>query len=806
MENLGAAKPAPTLDELIDTCGASITKLMQSECADESEIDRCYILWGINRNYLYYRDLQTYAPSIYSGMVDFASVAGVTLPETEVGGEGTYDYSQNYFRGYCRKLEAVLGTRMPNAIAVPDNAGDEDDIRAAKTANDAAEYIRQKCELQMLILQLVFGLYNFGTNFWNIEWEEDGDKYGWKEQPKIEAQDQQLGGAGFDCPQCGANVPVESPMDRPETCPTCGASMQGAQFRPSATAQVAAQTGVTRTPKGMLRISLHDASEVSVPLDSESINKDCSWVRRDYEKHKSWCLKKWKDRARKIVKDGSQTIEESTSSQLSRSIRSSFGSPIGIFRASRENYWGISEICWPTAMYECMDDQQREMMAENFPNGCRITTLKGKVVDMEDYDPMAHWQECKPEPSKRIMADPLGNDWITPQDIENNTLNQMNETIERSNDPGFADPTRLDFDAYNRRRDTPAELFPLLPRAGQTVADSIYRPPPVQHSDQIVPFRLSVKQSGEEISGLTESIWGGDTSDPTARQTELKTNAAIRTLGVIWTMIGKSLEKVYEKGCRLIAEYQDGVIAFSRKDQFGAYQQVAVVTDDLKKGNYHFEADEAVPMTWGQQRDLLMWMLDKPSQLLDAWGFSDPLNVPEFKRLLGMPGERTPLMDDRNKAMDTISKLAKGKPQPGAPDPQTGQPGPPQASIQPSWEENHSFCANLAKAYLIQNFQMEDQNQNGFQNVLLWGQAQEQMANQPGPPPPIKGSVSVSLKGSDLGDPSVTAALDKAGILPDGIQTTGDQIRQEDAQMKMQAKQINGLGAPVQPPGMQRPQ
>ncbi len=782
---------------------------MQAELSDESDIDRCYILWGINRNYLYYRDLQSYAPSIYSGMVDFASVAGVTLPETEVGGEGTYDYSQNWFRGMGRKLEAVLGTRMPNAIAVPDNAADENDIRAAKTANDAAEYIRQRCDLQSLILQLVFGLYNFGTNFWSIEWEVDGDKHGWKTEPKIDPQPQQLGGSGFDCPQCGANVPAEAPEARPEVCPQCNAPMQGAQFRPSATVDIAVQTGTTRTANGALVISLHDASEVSVPLDSESVNKDCSWVKRDYEKHKSWCLKKWKDRARKILKDGSQTLEESTSSQLGRSIRSSFGSPIGVFRASRENYWSISEICWPPAMYECLDDEQRKLMSENFPLGCRITTLKGKVVDMEEYDPVAHWQECKPEPSKRIMADPLGNDWIAPQDILNNTLNQVNETIERSNDPGFADPTRLDFDAFNRRRDTPAELFPLLPRAGQTVADSIYRPPPVQHSEQIGPFRQSIQQAAQEISGLTESIWGGDTSDPTARQTELKTNAAIRTLGVIWVMIGKSLEKLYLKSCRLLAEYQDGVVAFSRKDQFGSYEQVAITTEDLKKGNYHFEADEAVPMTWGQQRDLLMWMLDKPSQLLDAWGFSDPLNVPEFKRLLGMPGQRTPLMDDRNKAMDTIGKLAKSAPQPGPPDPQTGAPGPPQPSIAPAWEDNHQFCASLAKAYLTVNYELAQRQPDGYTNVQLWGQAHEAMANQPAPPQPIKGSVSVSVKGENLGDPAVTALLGKAGILPEGVQTNTDQIRQQDidakaqdTQARAQAKQINSLASKVTAPGM----
>jgi hypothetical protein len=808
MEELGPAAPAPTTDELIAQCGPDILKLMQQEMSDESDVDRCYILWICHKNYLYYRDLQYYAPSIYEGMTDFTSVAGVSIPPLSDDGSGVYDYSQNFFRGYCRKLEAVLGTRMPNAIAVPDNAADENDVRAANTANDAAEFIRQKCELQMLILQLVFGLFNFGTNFFNVEWVEDGDKYGWSNEPTIEPQDQQIGG-GFDCPQCGADVPATDPSQRPANCPKCGAPMQGAQFRPPQTTQVPQQTGTTRVAKGGIEIRLHDGTEISVPLDSETVNRDCAWLKRDYEKHKSFCLKKWKQRARDASK--SQTLEESTSTQLGRNVRSSFGSPIGIFRSYQENHWTVSEICWPPSMFECLEDTQRGLMLENFSRGCRITTLKGKIVDMEDYDFTMHWQECKPEPSKRIMADPLGNDWATAQDILSNTLNQSNEIIERSNDPGFADPTRLDFDAFNRRRDTPGELFPLLPRAGQSISDSIYRPPPVTFSEQIPPFRAQVKQGSEEISGLTESIWGGDTSDPTARQTELKTNAAIRTLGVIWVMIGKALEKVYEKSCRLLAENEEGVLSFSRKDQFGSYQQVAVLTEDLKNGNFHFEADEAVPMTWGQQRDLLMWMLDKPAALLEKWGFDDPLNVPEFKRLLGMPGQRTPLMDDRNKAMDVIGRLAQDKPlqgQPGPPDPQTGQPGPagpPQPSIAPSWEDDHAFCAKLAKAYLIQNFLLETQKPQGYQNILLWGQAQEQMANQPAPPPPVKGSISVSLKGEDLGDKSVTDGLVKAGIIPDGDQTTGDQQRAQALQAKTMLK-TNGMPPPaLAPPGTPSP-
>jgi hypothetical protein len=367
------------------------------------------------------------------------------------------------------------------------------------------------------------------------------------------------------------------------------------------------------------------------------------------------------------------------------------------------------------------------------------------------------------------MADPLGDDWTETQDIHTNTLNQCNEIVERSNQAGYADPTRVDFDALQNRRSLPAEMIPALRPPGGSLGDIIFQPQPLEFSQQIPAFRIQVVSDSESNSGLLPAIWGGgDAEEPTARQAELKKNAALQQLGVTWSMIGHGLEGLYLKVCKLLAEYEDGVIAFSKKNQFGRYDQLSIVIDDLKNAKYHFEADEAIPMTWGQQRDLLMWMLDKPAELLNQWGLDDPLNIVEFKQLLGMPGERTPGLDMREKCMDVITKLLADKPQPGPPDPQTQQPGPLQSSIQPDWEDDHDFCAKMVKAWMIVNSDLKTMSPDGFQNVQLYGQAQFQMANVPPPPAPPKTSVAVSIKGEDMGSPGVADMLLKEGIIDKG--------------------------------------
>lgn len=802
MQDLGAAAPAIPVPQLIELATPAIGKVMSEEMGDDNEnSDRVWILRKIDRSYVYYRDLQYSAPALYQSILDFTSASGnpVAGVGQDADGMGMYDYTQNLYKGYCRKLEAVLGNRMPNAIAIPDNADDAEAVSAASSANAAAVYIRQKCDLQLKNIYLVFGLFNFGTMFWHIDWVVDGEKNGYKTEPVMQPQDQPLGNAAFNCPTCGASLPVDGANpDAPPNCQDCGSPMQ---YQPPTVAQVPAQNGVRQIPKGKLEITLHDASEITVPLDATCI-ESCDWLRWDRENTKARLLKK-NPQLREKTKSESQDLPDTPAAIYAEAIRSRMASPIGLIRPKRSNRWTESDTWWVPAMYELIDDKAvREAFQRQFPTGVRITSVRGQIVDLKEERLCDRWQECKPEPSARIMADALGDDWLQVTDICNNLLNQRNETVDRSNLPGFGDPTRIDFDAWETRRNQPVEMFPALRPAGGRLEDIVHFPAPATFSEQIQPFRSEIEGTAKNVSGLEDPIWGGgDAEEPTARQAELKKNAALMQLGVPWSFIGKSLEHLYQKACRLLAEFEDGVLAFSQKNQFGRYSTLSVVVDHLRNGKYHFEADEAIPMTWGQMRDLIMWMLDKPAPLLELWGMNDPLNIPTFKRLLGMPGERTPLEDDREKGMDVIMELLNAEPVPGPPGPPgpDGQPtpGPQQSSIQPDWEDNHDFCAKLARAYLTVNSSLKKDKPNGYLNVQLWGQAQESAANAPPPKPPVKASVAVALKGEDLGDPAVQAALTGTEIIPQGtpVQAVPKPLKMGE----MPPPGGNGIPAPAPP-------
>src|SRR6185312_597787 len=336
MQILGAAPGAMPVEELIQACAPAIVQLMREEMSDESEPDRIWLLRQARKNYLYYKDLQNYAPQIFDGMLGLTA-PGYNEGLDQDGGNGFYDYSSNIWRGYCLKFVSVLGTRMPNAIAVPDNPEDEQAIRATRAANNAALYILRAGNLEIRNLDLAFKMYTFGTPFYHIDWVVDGEKYGVTKRPKIEAQELPLGDAAFRCPNCGTNMPSEGDAPAvPPSCPNCQGPISMSDYHPPTMVSQPINGGFDEIENGGLEIEVHDVSEVSVPLDSTGVD-DCAWLRWDREVHKSKCLKKWRAQIKAAGDNQNSADTETVASEYAQNIRSAFSSPIGVVRSKRPN-------------------------------------------------------------------------------------------------------------------------------------------------------------------------------------------------------------------------------------------------------------------------------------------------------------------------------------------------------------------------------------------------------------------------------------------------------------------------------------
>jgi len=131
--------------------------------------------------------------------------------------------------------------------------------------------------------------------------------------------------------------------------------------------------------------------------------------------------------------------------------------------------------------------------------------------------------------------------------------------------------------------------------------------------------------------------------------------------------------------------------------------------------------------------------MEKPPAVLQAWGYNSPENIGNVQRLLGMPDWYTPGIDDYDKTRAIIAQLLQGQPivqQPGPPG--SPPPGPPQPSIPiDPFEDNAQLVVQVIQSWAQKNWRLKDSNPNGYANVIAYGKAYQQIANQPPPAPPL---------------------------------------------------------------------
>ncbi len=741
MTVIGETEAPPTPEELLAQLKGPLKKVVEDEINSEVDPEKIQVYWNCRRNWLLWRGIQYFAPVLnqQTGYTDFQAIGGGS---GEYDGSN-YDYVQNIFRGFGRKFIAVLGQRSPNVKAIPDDPDDEKSIRATRAADTCNGILNAWWGVDQRNSEVTEKLWIFGPAFIYTPWNADGVMYGFRTEPKLEPVPTPMGDAHYHCQQCGADSPQPTPQG---LCPQCGAPMGDESKVEPQTVDVPKPQGVEKYANGRVECHVVDALRVTTPFYTRSLEA-CPWLKYEFEENKSVLLMAYPILRKKQVADadGSGDGANGTTGRLSRDATIS---PLGTPLRRTPNRWTYTRIWLQPWMYEAvgrMDEEEnefRQLLKDNFPTGVRITKVEDEIVELKEEKLDELWAVVQPETGETINLDPIGQDMVPAQMLANHCVNIGAETIERGVPVTLADPRVIDFQQWNRKQALPCEVIPALPAVGDTLGDSMYALPAAQFSNQMVPWINGVVSDNQTIVGIQPEIFGGGDPAPTAREAEIRKNAALAQLGTTWMFIRKGWEKAKFNGVRQLAKYGPGIVREG---------QLMVDLSELMDGGWHFEADEAIPATWGQSRDLVMFMMNQPPAVLEAWGFNRAENITRNKSLLGMTGYYTPGEDDADKVVDTIQKLLKAQPitKPG----QTGQPPDIQPSIPADeFEDIHPLVVQLVQGWAQSKAgrKEKEQNPNGYANVIAWGKAHYQLANPaPPPPPPVPPKLSV------------TAAIDK---------------------------------------------
>ncbi len=749
-------------DPILEALKGPVGKLIQDDVRLAIDPEKIVQYADIRRNELYWRGNQ-YLDEVYSGngnLVDYQPINGTWREfQNNDDSAGMYSTVINDFRGYGRKFIAVLAQQPPNIKAEPNDDQNEDHIRRAKMAQRLGDQLHQLWDIKNQNRKLFLTYFKDGTAFGSTKFVADSEKYGYTEEAVMGMQETPLGEATARCVNCGAESPAPDGQPPPQ-CPDCGQPMGPEDVQPAETAMTPQPTGeMKRYSNGSVEHRVESGLRVTTPYDIEELT-DAPWLLYECELHKGKIFQAYPSLRKKFQNAGGESYgaggSATTSGQITRDLATS---PSATYIAPRKNRLLFTQVWMRPTMYEiCIGDvtfpdpqsgenktmSLREALTKLYPTGVKVTQVNGDtIVAMEEEKMDDVWCISPPEAAENAYPDPLGKDYLDTQDETNDYANIYRQTYERAIPQVFIDTRRIDTTYQARYRQLPASFIPIQGLAGGNINDAIGKVPVATPEPEINQYATARREHGAEIIGITPQIYGGGAAEQTAYATNLKRNQAMLQLSVYADSAREYWVHVTYNACMLMAKYSNGKVPspFNPSGETDEFSEIS----DLLAGGWHFEAADAMPMSWPEQREQLNETIKNLAgnpELLAQLGFSLPKNIPEVQdKLIGMTDWSVMNEDALQKIYSEIRLLLKGQPtqQPSQMEPGQMVDIP---SIPVDEFDDHMFVAQTLADWL-QTEQAQDartQTPAGYQNVVAFWKAHKGMTMPPPPPPGMGGA------------------------------------------------------------------
>lgn len=609
----------------------------------------------------------------------------------------------NIYRALLESNVAALSASLPNVRFFPEDADTPEDVTTARAYSKISEKIDIEGDSSLTFVRALYILCNQSfVAFYNY-YERD-KKYGIATIPNVGIETRE--DYRQFCPTCGSDVDEE-------LCPNCGTPPE---------VEVQEETvptieGYDEIEKGCEVIEAWGPLNVKVLHGVKSL-KDSPYLILETDCHETILKSIFPDIADKIQTTGTRTPDT----------------------FNRTNVYNpdmhvIQRVWLRPCVYH--DDEEA---TKAFPNGMYIVVIDGQTVAEvlpESLD--EHWTITESPLAKYIHADPLGLQLSHVQEMVNELVDIIMQTIEQGAEQIFADPRVLDFALYGTSEVKPGTVFPAKALPNSTLANSFHSMKAATLSQEVDRFRYALTEYGQLVSGATPSIYGGaiQGGSNTYKEYEASRNQALQRLSLIWKMLCASWAKVKAKAVKsYISELVEDE-KFVKK--FGnSFVSVHIRQSELtgKVGRCAPEVADQLPTTWTQKRGTVMELLQTNlPQLIST--FFHPENTTLMKDLFGLTDLYIPGEDDRIRQLFDIKALLESQPMevPGMMDPATGMEGPPmmQSSIPPNVAlEDNEVRIQVLRAWLLSEVGDEAKivNPGGYANVMAQLNERVEIQNQ----------------------------------------------------------------------------
>lgn len=677
-----------------------------------------------------------------------------------------YDKPINVFRAYLESIIAALSVTVPPIKCYPDDADNTLDLATAKAGDKIAQLVYRHNNVPLVWLHALF-IYCTEGMVAAYSYPKSDVYYGTYAENETEELNEQH--EITTCPQCGFNIDdKEVPHEvgelheekqeqqledefttvykreaedyEPEICPSCGMVIQPQVKQESFV--VTRIVGTTHKPKTRMIIDCFGGLYVKIPVYARK-QEDCPYLIWSYETHYANAIEKF------------EHLHPKLSDEKKRQLSASVGvqDPYEQWGRLSPQYQGTYPTnnvtirsAWlrPAAFNVLQDEESVKKLKELYPNGVKVTLVNDEFGDAYNERLDDAWTLTYNPLSDYLHHDPLGLLLVSIQEITNDLVSLTLQTVEHGIGQTFADPTVLNFDGYRQMESVPGGIYEAIPKSGKTLGDAFFEVKTAQLSPEVMPFANNIQSLAQLVSGALPSLFGGALQgSETASQYSMSRAQALQRLQNTWKMFTIWWKEIFGK---VIPAYIQEVKEDERsveRDTDGNFINTFIRKADLegKIGQVELEANENLPMTWSQQKDVIMQMLNAANpEILAILG--SPENLPIIREAIGLTDFFVPGEDDRNHQYDEIKQLLASEPMPTG-DPM--MPEVPSVEIDPMME-NHQIEFEVCRKWAVSpaGQQAKMDNPAGYKNVLLhaqmhFQQMQMQMMSQP-PAPEDKGA------------------------------------------------------------------
>lgn len=684
--------------------------------------------------------------------------------------EGKSDGAETYIQKYPNNITQMLGDSfigtmsrgIPPTIVQPENAEELADVTTAKAAQEAISIIERVNKLHQLVRVENSLLYLYGVYFKYTRAVLDGEFAGWDEQD-VFADVPVTKPARLHCYGCGTETPVtQFTGDQARACPQCASPLGPETFFEAKTTLETKIVGTKKVPKAMVRWDVFGPMDVdtdpnarrleNVPILSLDLDVDVGALRTTFP-----------GMAEDIL-EGMQ-VATTPNAAYEKLRRAEISNQTENFTSESQNYNTTYSRNWmqPVSYWKLGDREFAEWMHGNFPQGCKVSLIGERVVDVRAASLCKEWSCCLLRENVGLYPPPIADNVVSFNERFNDAMDLIDDWIERcAAGMTLYDKTKIDSREMQGRVMGPGVLNGIATKGmgvDKPLGESIMQfkfsldPGIFTYPDLLLKFC-------ELISGVAPQSFGGGTQEgiETKGGQEQALDTALTKLNIYWENEKEEhavasqnaiecLQTLFKAGA--VGELWDVI-----KSNGSQFRNNYVNLDRMRGRIKVFpDTDEGLPQSPAQIRATI-------EKLVEEAGKNNPIameildvipNQESFMTVLAPPGTVVPKSAQRAKTQQDINTLIESDWKKSV-NPQNGQIVQ-ELPVKPDWYEDFPTLRDTIRLYSQENFDVARTNPNGWLRIKQFNDLAEQMelglavqeaqrklqvqmAGSPAPPPP----------------------------------------------------------------------